>query len=146
MAVQGCSSGSEDIWQAVGFTQSEESVLQFMEKVYSYWRQHNYPNMHRETRWRVQLAKPATWFKHHSILVQSAETEEYFTLELVITRQGVVPETRSFDLSRHDHLNFTDLGEVTMSAVQLFDKALKCIEEFGNYDIMTNNCQDFCQV
>ena len=143
------SSGPEDIWTAAGFKVTQESVLEFMEKVHSYWTAYKYPSMHKVTQWKMQLVKPTRWFKHHSVLVQSVETGEHFTIELVISEtEGVIPFTRRFDPSdvRYSCLDYTDLGEISMSAVQLFENALKCIEDFGDYNRITSNCQDFCQV
>ena len=138
-----------DIYSATGFKCTEQDIADFMEMVYSYWNKHQYPALRKQTTWKIQLLKPSQWFKHHSILVQSAETGEYFTIELVVSvGTGVIPFSRHFDPSteRHAHLEATDLGEVQSSAVNLFDTALRCLKEFGQYDKYTNNCQDYCQV
>ena len=138
-----------DIYSAAGFKCTEQDVAEFMEMVCSYWNNHQYPALRKQTTWIIQLLKPSQWFKHHSILIQSAETGEYFTIELVVSvGTGVIPFSRHFDLStkRHAHLEATDLGEVHSSAVNLFDTALQSLKEFGQYDKYTNNCQDYCQV
>ncbi len=146
-SVCSCESEDECIWSAPGFVLSKENEANFKKKVYRYWRAHNYPKMSKETRWRVHLAKPTKWYKwHHAILIQSVETGEYFKLEVFISRQEVVLRSRWFDPSGHDDLNFTELGEVTLSACHLLKKALECAEEFGDYNMLLSNCQNYCQV
>ncbi len=63
-----------------------------------------------------------------------------------MSKEGVIPFSRRFDSSKYSHLKLIDLGEVTMSARQIFDNVMKCTEEFGDYHMETNNCQHFCQV
>ena len=125
-------------------------MCDFMELVHSYWSEANFPSLQKQSEWRVRLLKPSKWFKHHSLLFKNTETGECFTIELVInsTTDSVVPFTRRFDMSSesHGHLKAVDLGTVTSSAAQLFNKALKCLQDFGNYHRITNNCQAFCQV
>ena len=145
-----------DIYSAAGFKCTEQDEADFMEMVYSYWNKHSYPALRKQTTWKIQLLKPSQWFKHHSILIQSAETGEYFTIELQLVvsvgtgaqHAQVIPRSRHFNPSteRHAHLEATDLGEVHSSAVNLFDTALRCLKEFGQYDQYTNNCQNYCQV
>ena len=143
-----------DSYLAAGFKCTEQDVADFMEMVYSYWNKHQYPALRKQTTWKIQLLKPSRWFKHHSILVQSAETGEHFTIELFVSvgtgaqHTHVIPRSRHFDPSteKYAHLEATDLGEVHSSAVNLFDTALQCLKEFGQYDQYTNNCQDYCQV
>ena len=140
--------GCEGVWSTTGFKCTEQDTLNFMEMVHSYWSQYSYPALRKQTEWKLFLLKPSQWFKHHSILVQSAETEEYFTIELNVSDGGVVPVSRRFDPSTesHSHLGATTLGEIHSSAVDLFDAALQCLKEFGQYHEVANNCQDYCKV
>lgn len=140
--------GCEGIWSATGFKCTEQDTLDFMEMVHSYWNHYSYPALQKYTVWKLYLLKPSQWFKHHSILVQSAETEEHFTIELIISHDGVTPFSRHFDPSTesHSHLETTTLGEIHSSAVELFHTALHCLKEFGPYHEVTNNCQDYCKV
>lgn len=123
-------------------------MCDFMELVHSYWSEADFPSLQKLSKWRVHLLKPSQWFKHHSLLVENTDMGECFTIELVISRTAVVPFTRRFDMSAesHSHLEAVDLGTVQSSAVQLFNMALKCLQDFGDYHRITNNCQSFCQV
>ena len=123
-------------------------MLEFMELVHSYWSEANLPSLHKRSEWKVQLLKPSKWFKHHSLLVESIETGECFTIELVVSKTSVTPFTRQFAVGSesHSHLETVDLGRVSLPASQLFNMALNCLQDFGSYHKVTNNCQAFCQV
>ena len=139
-----------DIYSAAGFKCTEQDVADFMEMVYSYWNKHQYPALRKQTAWKIQLLKPSQRFKHHSILIQSAETGEYlnhnwagcecwhwgYSIFMILWPQHW--ETRP--------LGSNWLRWSSLSAVNLFDTALQPLKEFGQYDQYTNNCQDYCQV
>ncbi len=146
MALASSSSGPGSILAAVGWKPSEENLAKFRTMVNDFWKFPYYPVFNQITEWRLWVAKPvAGWFKHHSIIIQSIETLRYFTLELMVSSEGVVPVSRSFDPSGYPNLNLEPLGEVTTTAKQLFTEALDCIAQLGNYNPL-NTCQDFCKV
>ena len=140
----GCSRGPS---YAPGFKRTKESMKQFGNDVDSYWHKSGLPELSKVSTWKIWHVKPSQWFDHHSLLIQSVETGVSFTIELVaFIGEGVKPRSRCFDPSEHHDLKYELLGEVTFAAQTLFRKALECLENFGDYNLMCNNCQNYCQV
>ncbi len=138
---------SYDDWSARGFVANQESKSKFMTEVSHFWMTHPYPTMEKTTEWKLHLArKKKERFKHQSLVVQSVETTECFKVELRVNNGQSVLRSRRFVSSRHPYLELTDLGVVVMTAWELFTKVLECAEKFGDYNLLANNCQDFCKV
>ena len=138
---------------AVGFRRGQENFADFLEYVNQYWenavQDEVLPEPSEEEDWKVWLVKPSSWFKHHSLVFESIDLGGSFTVELVVdmSTNTVTPMSRLFDRNEYSQLNYTHLGNVTSTtANSLFATALDCLEKFGDYSQVSNNCQDFCKV
>ena len=125
--------------------------MNFAEIVRSYWSQSGLPALTETVNWRVYLVKPSALFCHHSLLLQSDESEYAFTIELRVVKedaggQNVVPFSSLFGPSKNLQRDYDCLGRVTTTAKDLFGKALECLERFGDYHYISHNCQDYCKV
>lgn len=141
-----CAGGSKDGWNLPGFTITEESVHDFRELVRSYWSKANLPRYNEPSLWKVYLLTPSQWFKHHSLLIENTDTRACFTIELGFGETSVIPVSRRIDSKHYQHLVKVDLGTVSSTATQLFVTALECLQDFGDYQKIVNNCQLFCKV
>lgn len=54
--------------------------------------------------------------------------------------------TEVYDLSSHKLSNLTKLGSVRKSAFELMDIGIDCLEKFGAFNGITNNCQNYCNM
>ena len=149
------SSDGRHVSSAVGFRRTPNTQQDFFEQIRSYWAQavsnDELPEPGEEEEWSVWLVKPNQMFKHHSLLIESTERGGSFTIELVVNvdTNQVMPRSRPLDMNdpRYSHLlTFERLGNITTSAISLFQTALNRLENFGTYNEITNNCQGYCQV
>ena len=152
-----CSSSSNgrNVSSADGFRRTTKTMKNFWKRIGSYWEDavanNTLPDQSEEEEWSVWLVKPNQMFKHHSLLIESTDKGGSFTIELLVNveTKEVVPESRPLDRNDprySDLLTFNHLGNITTSAESLFRKAMDCLENFGPYDEITNNCQGYCQV
>ncbi len=140
---------SSDYWSAHGFVVNQESYSKFMTEVSRFWMAHPYPTMDSKTEWKLQLDRKKELFEpHQSLVVQSVETTECFKVDMVVDVDNgwSVLRSKRFVSNQDSCLKLTDLGVVVMTARELFTKVLECAEKFGDYNLVANNCQDFCKV
>ena len=149
------SSDGRHVSSAVGFRRTQNTMKGFFEQIRRFWADavanDKLPDPSEEEEWSVWLVKPNQMFKHHSLLIESTERGGSFTVELVVNvnTNQVMPRSRPFDRNdpRYSNLlTFNHLGNITTSAISLFQTALDCLENFGTYNEITNNCQGYCQV
>ena len=143
-----CSSGC--IATARRFQLTEEAAQSYFENVLAEIAQiQNFPSIRREVEWTVYMISPSRMFTHQSLLFV-CEQPQYsgnpgFTFELTYGELGssneVIPNT-DFMMKNE---KAKKLGVVTESAYSIMVKGLKCLANFGDYNTVTKNCQDFCR-
>ena len=143
------------VTSAVGFRRTPNTQQDFFGQIRSYWihavTNDKLPEPGEEEEWSVWLVKPNKMFKHHSLVIESTVRGGSFTIELLVNvdTNQVMPKSRPFNMNdpRYSHLlTFERLGNITRSAISLFQTALDRLEKFGTYNEITNNCQGYCKV
>ena len=147
---------SNPFLSATGFRMDRPGYREFMEHVQRYWTNAmsdgELPDPLKVERWTVRLAKPERLFQHHSLILQSTSRGGFFTMELFVVEVGfsskvVKPKSRQFDPENPPcALETTNIGSITCTALDFFKRALRCLENFGDYNKATNNCQHYCKV
>ena len=146
---------SNPFLSATGFRMNRPGYSEFIEEVQRYWTNAmsdgKLPDPHEVERWTVWLAKQEASFGHHSLILQSTSRDGFFTMELIVEvgfSSGVVkPRSRQFDPGNPPcALKTTNIGSITCTALDFFKRALRCLENFGDYNEATNNCQHYCKV
>lgn len=87
---------------------------------------------------------------HHSILAQVCKNGKddhniRLVLHIVLNQDKVQLRIDDWSSASSDHLNETKLGEKMISVTEVVANAAACVEKFGDYSILTNNCRHYCQ-
>ncbi len=99
------------------------------------------PGIKEKVKWTVYKLSPSGLFTHFSLLFMYGERG--FTFELMC-----VGEPSGYYVTPHTAFkqrgSGTQLGVIRGSAGAIITKGLQCLANFGDYHIVTNNCQNFC--
>ncbi len=139
-----CSNG--EITNAKGFQPTEKAVQSYYTQVQTEWANFpSLPGISEEVEWTVYKLSLPGIFEHYSLLFVCEDTayrgSPGFTFELVCVVGNVTPKTTV----RKKGSGTTKLGVIRGSAIEIMKRGLRCLVEFGDYQIITNNCQKFCQ-
>ena len=143
-----CSSG--EITNAKGFQPTDDAVRSYYTNVQTEWAKLTLPGISEKVEWTVYKLSPPGAFKHYSLLFVCEDIayrgSPGFTFELVCvvgeqSGNNVTPKTTVMKKGS----GTTKLGVIRGSAKAIIKRGLQCLVEFGDYQIITNNCQKFCQ-
>ena len=143
-----------------GYKYSPESFLEFMKKVSTdYWSRCSdvLPGLDEKEEWEVYLLKPSyvsclvdppNECLHHALLFKSKGKGGYFRMELSINKEK--NEVRLWSDSYYPEKPVppnSSLGYTKKrTATSIFEVALTCLADHGDYNAFINNCQDYCKV
>ena len=139
--------------QGRAFQGGKENIEEVIKQIIEFWadgiKQNKLPLPDKKVDWNLWLVKPNAWFKHHSLVFESIEFKGSFTVGLLVDNtNSVVPNSEPFDeklLYSKEHYKLLGVIKST-TANSLYKTALDCLKTFGNYNEVTNNCQDYCKV
>lgn len=128
-----------------------QNFEEIAEQIRQYWsdaiRDRKLPKPDEKEDWKVWLAKKNAWIQHHSLVFESMKMGGSFTVELVVKDNTAEPWSRELDPEKNSQYTYTPLGEITgTTANSLYETALDCFKDFGDYNEISNNCQHYCKV
>ena len=144
-----CSSPEEPS-KAIGFNRNRLSIQRYYENVENQWSKYNMPPLEYTQKWRVYRF-PSEVYPHCSLYFET-QAPQYknspgFNFWLKIARRGaVIPVTSLANISTDIKQEFPCIGTIHDTAENIMDTGLKCLEEFGNYDYYSSNCEHFCNM
>ena len=144
-AIETCVACSGEVSKARGFKLNRETEQSYFNGVSTTWDTTMLaPGIDTNIQWTVYLLSSDVKFTHYSLLF-ICEEDKYkgspgFTFELGISVQAcVIPRTQI----GHKKKDLPVLGVVTSSARNIMQRGLVCLAKHGDYNKVSNNCQNF---
>ena len=141
-----CSSGDPPTGR--GFQHTWEASQRHFENVNNQWVKYDLPPLNGTVRWRVY--ELSSEIMDHFSLYFECESSQYrqspgFCIWLKIASRGVVvPIANVYRVDPTWKEDFPCLGTITSSAKEIMNVNLECLEEFGDYHYLSNNCIHYC--
>lgn len=123
-------------------------IEDFKAKIVQFWKDNlqGFPNLHESSSWKVYLLSKDL-FGHYSLMFQVPNQRECLVIELLVINKQTNFSLRVIDVNneRYHNIKAKDLGVITEKAGVILEKAYCLICQMGSYNVLFNNCQDYCK-